>query len=188
MESLRPRSSGQIIKRVISGSLAGALIMFSTLRPSHGQVKAEGEYSGVRSGGKSDQRKNQKTVAKGALAWVGFAASEGAAEVFFQSPGPFEVEQRVDGGVVNINLKGLRAQARNTQRAIDTRFFDNPLSRITTSRIKGAVSARIVFKKAQDAAIGSVRTVTESDGMFYAYVTFPPAVGGTVTAPTKPAD
>lgn len=138
-------------------------------------VRNEGQYSGVSSGAGQDKR-NRVAAAKATLSWLGFAAKNGGAEVFFQASAPFEIEQRVDGGVLSVRLVGLTKQVANTRRAIDTRYFDNPLARVSAKAIKGktpGIDVRIVFKNAKDAKQGVMRTATEADGLFYVYLTFP---------------
>jgi hypothetical protein len=49
---------------------------------------------------------------------------------------------------------------------------------------------RITFKSPKDARLAALRTATEADGMFYAYLSFPegadPAAGGgTISEPEK---
>jgi hypothetical protein len=144
---------------------------------------AEGEYGGVQPGeGKKPEpsKKPKKAPPKGTLSWIGFEQKEGGSQVFFQSIAPFEVNQRVDKGVVVVTLSGLSKLGHNTWRPIDTRFFDTPLSRITAKKKGKAIEVRIAFKNGKDAAQGSVKTSTEADGMYYAYVTF---AGGSSSAP-----
>ena len=142
-----------------------------------GQPNAEGDYSGVAPGLNQDARKRPKqTVSKGSLSWLGFVSKNGGAEVFFQSAAAFEIDQRVDGGVLSVRLRGLSKQVANTRRPIDTRFFDNPLARIVAKVVKGkapGIDVRITFKNAKDAKVGTVRTATEADGFFYVYLSFP---------------
>ena len=156
----------------------------------------EGEYGGVQpgEGKKTDApKKAKKPPPKGTLSWIGFETKNGGSEVFFQSIAPFEVNQRVDKGVVVVTLSGLSKLGHNTWRPIDTRFFDTPLSRITAKKKGKAVEVRIAFKTSKGASQGSVRTATEADGMYYAYVSFAggsPAGDkdpekGPVTAPDK---
>src|SRR5262249_53577004 len=75
-----------------------------------------------------------------------------------------------------------------------TRFFDNPLSGIVARAVGAAratkerpahsvgIEARIAFKNAKDAREAAIRTATEADGMYYAYLTFPEGTGGPATA------
>jgi hypothetical protein len=142
-----------------------------------GQPNAEGDYGGVAPGTNQDPRTRPKQAAiKGTLSWLGFASKDGGAEVFFQSAAAFEIDQRVDGGVLSVRLRGLTKQVANTRRAIDTRFFDNPLARISAKVVKGktpGIDVRITFKNAKDAKVGTMRTATEADGFFYVYLSFP---------------
>lgn len=142
-----------------------------------GQPNAEGDYGGVTPGVDQSKRNRPKPpTSKGSLSWLGFASKNGGAEVFFQSAATFEIDQRVDGGVLSVRLHGLTRQVRNTRRPIDTRFFDNPLARITANVVKGknpGVDVRITFKNAKDAKAGTVRMTTEADGLFYLYLSFP---------------
>ena len=157
----------------------------------------EGEYGGVTPGQPHDPAvkpgKPRRPPPRGTLTWIGFEAKDGGAEVFFQSVAPFEVTQRVEGAQLVVHL-ALTRLGQNTWRQIDTRFFDNPLSGIV-ARVVGAaratkdrparaagIEARIAFKSAGDVKQGTVRSATEADGMYYAYLRFPEA--GPVTVPS----
>jgi hypothetical protein len=160
----------------------------------------EGQYGGVTPGEPPASTavkpaKPRRPPPKGTLTWIGFEAKDGGAEVFFQSVAPFEVTQRVEGAQLVVHLS-LTRLGHNTWRQIDTRFFDNPLSGIV-ARAVGAqragkdrpartagIEARIAFKTAKDAKAGTVRTATEADGMYYAYLSFPE---GTDVRPAAPA-
>jgi hypothetical protein len=150
---------------------------------------AEGDYGGVQPGQprKPDPgKKAKKPPPKGTLSWVGFEAKEGAADVFLQAPAPFEVNQRVEGGTLVVTLSGVSKLGPNTWRPIDTRFFDTPLARITAKKKGKGIELRIVFKHAKDAVQGSVRTATEADGMYYAYLSF--AGAGSTAGGNPPGD
>jgi hypothetical protein len=169
--------------------------------PAFGQdpkgPNAEGEYGGVQPGEAkrpAAPKKSKKTVRKGTLSWIGFETKNGSSEVFFQSVAPFEVNQRVDKGAVIVTLAGLSKLGHNTWRPIDTRFFDTPIARIAAKKQRKGLEVRIAFKAGSAPAQGSVRTATEADGMYYAYVSFgggSPATGskdpekGPVTEPDK---
>jgi hypothetical protein len=147
---------------------------------------AEGEYGGVQPGeGKKPDapKKAKKPPPKGTLSWIGFETKNGGSEVFFQSIAPFEVNQRIDKGAVVVTLSGLSKLGHNTWRPIDTRFFDTPLSRITAKKKGKGVEVRIAFKSGKSASQGSVRTATEADGMYYAYLSF---AGGSPAADKEP--
>ncbi len=144
----------------------------------------EGEYGGVQPGEPKKpepSKKSKKPPPKGTLSWIGFEQKDGGSQVFFQSVAPFEVSQRIDKGTVVVTLSGLSKLGHNTWRPIDTRFFDTPLSRITAKKKGKSVEVRIAFKNAKDAAQGSLKTATEADGMYYAYLTF---AGGSSSEPT----
>jgi hypothetical protein len=146
---------------------------------------AEGEYGGVQpgEGKKPDSKKAKKPPPKGTLSWIGFDTKDGGSQVFFQSVAAFEVSQRIDKGTVVVTLSGLTKLGHNTWRPIDTRFFETPIARITAKKKGKSVEVRVAFKNGKQAAQGSVRTATEADGMYYAYVTF--AGGGSSSdAPT----
>jgi hypothetical protein len=118
------------------------------------------------------------------LTWIGFESKDGGAEVFFQSVAPFTVTQHLEGATLVVHLD-LRRLGHNTWRQVDTRFFDNPLSGIVARAVAAAratkdhpargagIEARIAFKNAKDAREAAVRTATEADGMYYAYLRFP---------------
>jgi len=148
----------------------------------------EGEYGGVVPG--QPQQPNTKPARpkrpppKGTLTWIGFEAKNGGAQVFFQSMGPFEVTQRMEGATLLVHLS-LTRLGQNTWRLVDTRFFDNPLAGLvargvgarrgtkkTAARTAG-IDVRITFKNPKDAREGKLHTGTEADGMFYAYLDFP---------------
>ena len=137
----------------------------------------EGEYSGVIPGQKPEKpTKSKRPPAKGTLTWIGFEAKDGGAQLFFQSVAPFQVSQKVSGGTVVATLD-LTKLASNTWRKVDTRFFDNPLAGVIAKATRGrkgrGIEVRITFKNAKDAREGAVRTATEADGMYYAYLSFP---------------
>jgi hypothetical protein len=156
------------MRRAIAGTLLLLLAgpAAADTKPPH----REGDYGGVTPGEKPEKPK--KKPAPGTLSWVGFEARNGGAKVFFQSPGVFEVTQRVEGStlVVHLNLQRLAA---NAGRAIDTRFFDNPLSGIRAARKRNGIEVRINFKNPKDARAGAFSTKTEADGFYYVYLTFP---------------
>ena len=154
----------------------------------------EGDYGGVTPGQRPEKPK--KLPARGTLSWIGFEATGGGAKVFFQSPGAFEVTQRVEGSTLIVHLD-LQRMGTNTGRRIDTRFFENPLSGIDARRVrkssKGAagIEVKITFKNPLDARAASLSTKTEADGMFYAYLTFPegtPVAPGPSTGTIKKSD
>ena len=141
----------------------------------------EGAYGGVQPGHKPE--KPRKTPPKGTLTWVGFEPKSGSSEIFLQSVAPFEVAQRVDKGAVVITLTGITRLGQNTWRPIDTRFFDTPLARITAAKKGRGIEVRVAFKNAKDAKEASVRSASEPDGMYYAYLDF--AGGGDTSVPTS---
>jgi hypothetical protein len=183
--------------------MRGALVILLLAAAAHADTAPhkEGQYSGVTPGeGQPHDAAGKPTRPKrppprGTLTWIGFATKDGGAEVFFQSVAPFEVSQRIEGSTLIVHL-ALTRLGHNTWRQIDTRFFDNPLSGIV-ARAVGAVratkdrkaraagiEARIAFKNAKDAREAAVRTATEADGMYYAYLTFPQ---GSEAKPSEPA-
>lgn len=148
----------------------------------------EGEYGGVapgQTGPRDKPAKPKRPPPKGTLSWIGFEAKDGGAQLFFQSVGPFEIQQHVEGSTLVIHLN-LNRMGANTWRTIDTRFFDNPLAFVQAKQVgatrggktrpaRGAgIDVRITFKNPKDAREGSVRTAAaDADGMYYAYVAFP---------------
>lgn len=162
----------------------------------------EGEYGGVTPGQAPDREPGKKAPRKpprGTLSWIGFEAKSGGASVFFQSVAPFEATQHVEGATLVVHLDLTRLGS-NTWRPIDTRFFDNPLARISAKKVRAAraakgrparkagIEVRIQFKNPADVREGAMRTETGPDGMHYVYLTFPegtaaPTPGATVTEP-----
>lgn len=160
--------------------------------PAPNQHK-EGEYGGVEPGQTPTANgKKHKAPPKNTLNWVGFEAKDGGASVFFQAANPFEVSQHVEGSQL-VAMLTLPRMGPNAWRALDTRFFENPLSRIDaksvsahgatkTAAAHGAgIEVRFSFKTASDAKEAAMRTNTEADGQYYVYLTFPQ---GTQIAPT----
>lgn len=158
--------------------LAGSAVADRAPRGPH----KEGDYGGVIPGQKPE--KPRKAPTRGTLSWIGFEATNGGAKVFFQSPGAFEVSQRVEGSTLVVHLMLPRMGA-NTWRQVDTRFFDNPLAGITARTVRASrggkagpahpagVQVKIAFKNPKDAREGTLSTKVEADGMTYAYLTFP---------------
>jgi hypothetical protein len=179
--------------------MRGALVLLLLSAPAYGDnPHREGQYSGVIPGEPPRDAavrpaRPRRPPPRGTLTWVGFEAKDGGAEVFFQSVAAFEVSQRVEGATLIVHL-GLSHLGHNTWRQIDTRFFDNPLAGIvarpvgavratkTRSAHGAGIEARITFKNAKDVREGVVRTATEADGMYYAYLKFPE---GTEPPPTS---
>jgi hypothetical protein len=152
------------------------LALASVAQPAFAQqaapANAEGEYGGVQPGEKPAEPSKKKPAKKGTLSWIGFETKDGRSQVFLQSPAPFEVSQHVEKGTLVVNLSGVSRLGQNTWRPIDTRFFDTSLSRIVARKKGKGIEVRIAFKDAKDAAQGTLRTATEADGMYYAYLSF----------------
>jgi hypothetical protein len=158
----------------------------------------EGAYNGAKPGVRpgADTGKPQKKPPTGTLSWIGFEAKDSGATVWFQAAGTFDVTQHVEGTTLVVNLTGLRKMVRNTRRPIETRFFDNPLARISAKAVKAkrgrkgkaghgaGIEVRIQFRNPKDAKEGSLRTATEADGLFYAYLSFPPGTDLPITNDT----
>jgi len=182
--------------------MRGALAILLLAAPVYAdELHREGQYGGVTPGEvqprdpSSTPARPRRPPPRGTLSWIGFSAKDGGAEVFFQSIAPFEVSQHLEGGALIVHL-GLARLGHNTWRQVDTRFFDNPLSGIV-ARTVGAVRAtkahpahgagidvRIAFKSPKDAREATLRTATEADGMYYAYLAFPE---GADSRPAGPA-
>jgi hypothetical protein len=163
----------------------------------------EGEYGGVKPGvppRTEPGHRSKRPPPKGTLAWIGFEAKNGGAEIFLQSVAPFELSQHVENGVLVVNTS-LTRLGQNTWRQMDARFFDTPIARIVARHVGAArasktgpghgagIEVRISFKNAKDAHEGAVRTSTEPDGLYYAYLSFAgtggSGSGGTVQEPEK---
>ena len=59
---------------------------------------------------------------------------------------------------------------------------ETPISRIAAKKKGKGLEVRIAFKSGSSPAQGSVRTATEADGMYYAYLSF---AGGNPAAANK---
>ncbi len=163
----------------------------------------EGEYGGVDPAhpntGKPDTgKKSKKPPAKGTLAWIGFEAKNGGADVFFQSVAPFDLAQHVENGTLVVELSGLDRLGQQTWRPIDAHFFDSPVAKISAKRVGAArasktgaghgagIEIRIAFKNAKDAHEGTTRSATEADGMYYSYLSFGGSGGDSTPTPQEP--
>ena len=157
----------------------------------------EGEYGGVVPGQAQPKDTRPKhPAAKGTLSWIGFEAKDGGATIFLQSLAAFEVAQHLEGAVLVVNLTGVTRLGHNVWRPIDTRFFETTLARVVARQVGAAkatkaapargagIEVRVAFKNAKDAHEATVRTATEADGMFYAYLSF----GSSVVAPSTTKD
>ena len=171
--------------------------------PAHADTgpHREGEYGGVVPGQKREPEarpaRPRRPPPRGTLTWIGFEAKDGGAQIFFQSVAPFEVHQRLEGATLVAHL-ALTRLGQNTWRQVDTRFFDNPLAGLVargvgaaratkTQPARGAgIEVRINFKNPRDARAGTLRTATEADGMFYAYLTFP--AGADASSSKQPSE
>ncbi len=170
--------------------LRSALLVLFLASPALAQAPhREGEYGGVNpSDGtvtKAERPKHKKMPRKGTLAWVGFEARNGGAEVFLQSPAQFDLTQTVDGSTLVLHLS-LSKLGRSSWRHIDTRFFDNPLSGIVARKAKGkrgGIDVRVKFKNPKDAREATLRTATEADGMYYVYLSFPEGADSSYVPP-----
>jgi hypothetical protein len=150
----------------------------------------EGDYGGVVPG--QTQRPDvkgrpHKPLPKGTLSWIGFSTKDANAELFFQSAAAFEVAQHIENGTLVIELAGVTKLGASTWRPIDTHYFDGPIARVAAhavgaTRGKNAhpagIEVRVTFKDVKGAAEGTLQTNTESDGLFYAYLTWPVAAAG----------
>jgi len=167
------------------------------LGPAPTQHK-EGEYGGVEPGQTPTAAgKKHKAPPKNTLNWVGFEAKDGGASVFFQAANPFEVSQHVEGSQL-VAMLTLPRMGPNAWRALDTRFFENPLSRIDAKAVSAhgatrtaaahtaGIEVRFSFKTAADAKEAAMRTNTEADGQYYVYLAFPQGTAApTVKDPEK---
>lgn len=181
--------------------LAGSAAAQGTVRttaPTQKKAPAphsEGDYGGVHPGQapKADPGKPgkpKKLPAPGTLSWIGFDAKDGGAEVFFQAVAPFTASQRVEGATLIVHLDLTRLGG-NTWRPVETRFFDNPLARITAKPVRagkgkkqaaaGGIDVRIAFKNPKDAREATMRAASEADGMYYVHLSFP---AGTAVEPS----
>lgn len=164
------------------------LLVSSPAFAEDAKPSSEGEYGGVHPGQPKKPepgKKAKKPPPKGTLSWVGFEAKDGGSQVFFQSVAPFEVTQRVDGNTLVVSLTGVSRLGGNTWRHVDTRFFETTLSKIAPKKKGKGVEVRITFKNPKDAAQGTVRTATEADGLYYAYLSFS-GTGAPATEAEKP--
>ena len=173
------------------------LVLLSTSSGLAQTPHKEGDYGGVAPGASSKPdpgerpARAKRPAPRGTLTWIGFEAKDGGAQVFLQSVAPFDVSQQVEGGKLYV-YANLTRLGTNTWRLIDTRFFDNPLSRIDArkargrkGRGRGGIEIAFAFKTAKDAREATVRSEAGPDGMHYVYLTFGPGSG---SSPAPAAD
>jgi hypothetical protein len=192
-----------MVRRVRVLLLLALALALALAGPAHADTgpHREGEYGGVVPGQKREPparpARPQRPPPKGTLTWIGFEAKDGGAQVFFQSVAPFDVQQRLEGSTLVAHLT-LTRLGQNTWRQVDTRFFDNPLAGLVARGVGAAratktqpahgagIEVRIAFKNPKDARPATLRTATEADGMFYAYLSFPE--GADASSSKKPSE
>ena len=167
--------------------------------PPPGSVHAEGDYGGVAPDHPSPTAQKPKHPVPGTLSWIGFEAKDGGAQIFLQSMAAFEVAQHVEGGALVVEI-ALPRLGQNTWRDVDTRYFDTPVAHLVARRVGAAratktapahsagIEVRIAFKSAKDAREAAVRTATEADGMYYAYLSIGGAAAAQADAPVTTPD
>lgn len=165
------------------------LLLLATPAAADPTVKREGEYGGVVPGQTPDATATERgrpnrPQPKGTLAWIGFEAKDGGAQLFFQSAAAFQVEQWLEGPTLVVHLD-LPRMGPNAWRQLDTRYFDNPLASVVARAVRASrgtktqrahgrgIAVRVRFKNAADAREATVRTATEADGQYYSYLAFP---------------
>lgn len=192
------------MKRAVPAAVVAAVaaLGFAAASPARAQdadPHREGVYGGVNPIAPADANKvkHKDAAARRTLHWVGFQQQTGAVEVFLQAAEPFTVDQHVEGGALIVSVTGVTKLGKNTRRPIDTRFFDGPIVRITTrarkaqrarrghAAVAAGVDVVLAFRDGKPTT-GDLRTATEADGMYYAYLGFA-AGGGTATPSDPPA-
>jgi hypothetical protein len=174
-------------------AVVAAILLAGAPALAQEQEHREGEYGGVTPGEKPSpdekpQAKHKRPPPKDELTWIGFQAKEGGGgELFFQAPAAFTVSQHVEKGHLIVVLEGLHRQIKNARRPLDTRYFDTPIARVTATPRKKGIEVRVAFKNPKDAHEAQVRTATEADGKFYAYLDFGPG-GGAGHVDVKPSE
>lgn len=161
------------------------------------ETHREGVYGGVNPIDPADANKvkHKDAAAKRTLHWVGFHQEGSTTEVFLQAAEPFTIDQHVAGSTLVVSVAGLTKLGKNVRRPLDTRFFDGPIVRIASkvrkarraTRGHAAVAAGVdvvVTFRDGSATTADVRTATEADGMFYAYLTFTGGGARPTPAPT----
>jgi hypothetical protein len=156
--------------------------------------RKEGEYGGVWPGHppRAHEGKNIKPPKAGTLAWVGFQQGT----IFLQAGSAIAYTQHVEGKQLVVHLTGVKRFGRQVGRALDTRFFDTPISRVTVKKVKkrkakkgvparaAGVEVRISFKDPATVAEASIRSNIEADGLFYMYI----SLGGGGDMPAMPEE
>ncbi|HVV84389.1 MAG TPA: hypothetical protein VHE35_15080 [Kofleriaceae bacterium] len=169
----------------------------------------EGVYGGVDPSEPTgpDKVRHKDAGAKNTLHWIGFQQQASSADVFLQAAQPFTVEQHVEGATLVVSISGLTKLGLNVRRPLDTRYFDGPIVRVTAKArrahgkrkghpaVAAGIDVTITFRDGKPVP-GDLRTATEADGMFYAYLTFaggpttpePPAPGTGTVIPIPPSE
>ena len=161
---------------------------------------AEPGYGGVVPG-----RAQQPTHLRGrpgtaptVVTWPGFQPrADGASRFFVQLTSRVTYEARAERGRFVVTLRGVRIPDRQTGRALDTRFFETPVTGARLER-RGRNDAAFVFDLRADVT-PVVSLEVGADGYAFVFVEFPagqwlprppaPAAGqvGTVSASPAPA-
>ena len=165
------------------------------------EAHREGVYGGVNPIEPADANKvkHKDAAAKKTLHWIGFQQERGSTEVFLQAAEPFTIDQHVDGKTLVVSISGLTRLGKNVRRPLDTRYFDGPIVRITSkarraqrarrghAAVAAGVDVTIAFRDGS-AVTADVRTATENDGMYYAYLTFSGGSGDARPAAPPPPE
>lgn len=153
-----------------------------------GEIRAEGEYSGVAPGKQpAAEKKARRPPArpkKPTIMWIGFQPLDaGSSRVFLQLSTTAAHEQAIVGNDLVVTLPDFRLDKRNDLRPLDTRFFDGAVARVTAVPLKArgkkarkGIEVRISFKDGVAPRQGDARLEqSPSDGWTYLYLDFGPA-------------
>lgn len=81
------------------------------------------------------------------LTWPGFQGRpDGASRIFIQTSAPVRYEARAEAGRYVIVFQDLRLPVRNNGRALETRFFNTPVTRARIERRRRAIALVIELR------------------------------------------
>lgn len=168
------RTSFALLATSLSLVLAHAAAAQEPPPPDVGATpRAVGAYEGVVPGEAHDPShlRGRAGATPAVATWPGFQPrSDGASRFFLQTTAPVSMDIHSEHGRFVVVLHGLRIPDRQTRRALDTRFFNTPVTRSWVER-RGRHDVAFVLELRADVT-PTVTTERGPDGYTFFYVSF----------------
>jgi hypothetical protein len=136
------------------------------------QEHGPGTYAGVTPGG---AQAPAVTVAAGqtpaTVTWPGFQMRpDGTSRVFFQSTVPVAVQAIPSPGKFVLKLPGTQVAGDNNRLALETRFFNTPVTRVNITHARDGVTVTLELRAAVTPQVSAERGAS---GYFFTYIDLP---------------